>query len=104
MKIIAPKGRTALGGGSGGGARASGGKKKPFSGGSGVGSGRGSSTSALGSIQVNVTLDSLHAAYEEDEAMTRLLARGKALATAIVAATKATSAPVHADYVMRDIE
>ena len=76
-----PTGSGASGGGSGTGTKS----RKP-------GSGSGSShASQLGSIQVNVTLESVAIAYEEDEAMHRLITIGKAVAAAFIAETKASS-------------
>ena len=61
-------------------------------------------SSALGSIQVNVSLEALTAAFQDDPLMHRLLSKGKALATSILANNRAASEINHADYVMRDVE
>lgn len=75
------------------------GMKHRLVGGSGGGS---SDSSPFATIQVNVTLEQLTSAFEEDETITRLILKGKQLATSIIAATKAAAAPMHRDYVIRE--
>lgn len=104
IKLERPAVRRRTGGamGSGGGS----GRSAPASGG---GSGRsskalGGGSGALGAIQVNVSLESLTAAFDGDPLMERLLSKGKALATSILAASRAASEIPHEDYVLRNVE
>ena len=66
-----------------------------------------SSASALDTIQVNVSLELLTDAFsgEQEEIMGRLLNKGKALATSILAHQKANrERATNPDYVVRPID